>query len=200
MKLDELQPAQRELNSAKRAILRMKESSSFDEFEDEWRIYLSAIEKCWVKAERICQPIRNKFQPWQGAYKKLRKSDPLLKYLYHARHSDQHSVQVMIEPKKAQQFMTIGGPGENVHVSHLSFDGSGKVSSYQGSHPIVHNFLPDRIELLKVLSSKKWYQPPLKHLDTKLPWSAPIDVAMIGLEFYQNFLNSVAEEFCDSEL
>ncbi|MGS0695308.1 hypothetical protein [Shewanella sp. 0m-4] len=200
MESDTLRSAQRELNSAERAIQRMKVSNSFDEFEDEWRIYLGAIEKCWVKAERICQPIRNKFQPWQGAYIKLRKSDPLLKYLYHARHSDQHSVQEMIEAKRAQQFMTIGGSGDDVYIEHLSFDRGGNISSYRGSHPIVHNFLPERIELLKVLSSKKWYQPPLKHLDTELRWPAPIDVAMLGLEFYQNFLKSIAKEFCDNEL
>ncbi|MFG0887561.1 hypothetical protein [Vibrio sp. CJQ_6] len=193
-----LRPAQRELESAERAIVRMKESSTLEEFEDEWRIFLGAIEKCWVKAERVCQPIRNKFEPWQGRYKKLRKSDPLLKYLYHARHSDQHSVQEMIEPKSAQQFMTIGGKGDYVHIEHFSIDGSGRISSYQGSHPIVYHFLPERVELLRVLSSKKWYDPPRQHLGIELPWSAPIEVASLGLAFYQDFIKSIELEFCEN--
>ena len=198
--LDKLRPAQRELESAERAIARMNKSNSLEEFEDEWRIFLGAIEKCWVKAERICQPIQNRFQPWQGTYIKLRKSDHLLKYLYHARHSDQHSVQEMIEQKKAHKFTTIGGPGDSVHIEHLSFDETGKISSYQGSHPMVHNFLPQRVELLRVLSSKKWYQPPRKHLDIVLPWPAPGDVAVLGLKFYKDFLISIKEEFFNNEL
>jgi hypothetical protein len=56
--------AKRELTAAEKAIERMPHAKSLRDLEDEWKNYLNAIEKCWVKAERACQHIRNKFQPW----------------------------------------------------------------------------------------------------------------------------------------
>lgn len=190
-----LRSAERELESAQRAIERMKSASSLDEFEDEWRIYLGAIEKCWVKAERACQHIREKFEPWQGKYKKIRKSDSLLKYLYHARHSDQHSIQEMIEPKSAGWHTTIGRPGQSVYIEHLEIDDFGNVISYKGNRPLEYKFFPQRVELLPVLSSKKWYSPPSKHLEEALHWPAPLKVAELGLSFYQKYLRDIREKF-----
>ncbi len=69
-----------------------KIAHDFETLEDEWRIYLNAIEKSWVKVARVCSHVSTKFQPSQGFYTKQRKKDPLLKYLKHARNSDQHSI------------------------------------------------------------------------------------------------------------
>jgi hypothetical protein len=55
--------------------------------------------------------------------------------------------------------------------------------------------LPNRVELLKVKDSGKWYNPPKTHMGNKLPWSAPINVAELGIEYYRNFINEVEEQF-----
>lgn len=200
MEPNQLRLAERELETAKKAIIRMSKAVSLEEFEDEWRIYLSAIEKSWVKIERICQPFENKFKPWQGKYIKQRKSDSLLKYLVHARHSDQHTVQEMIEPKPAEKHAKIGDQGEDVFIDNLCIGTTGEIIKYIGSHPIEYIFIPQRIELLPVLSSKKWYHPPHKHLDKIIIWPAPITVAELGLEFYQEYLNKVKNKFFKENL
>jgi hypothetical protein len=64
--------AKRELIVAQRAIERMREAKSVEDLEDEWKTYLSAIEKYWIKVERACQHVRNRFQPWQGKYVRLK--------------------------------------------------------------------------------------------------------------------------------
>jgi hypothetical protein len=192
-----LKASERELVSASKAVDRMKAAENLEEFEDEWRIFLGAIEKCWVKAERACQPHRNKFQPWQGKYKKERKSDPLLKYLYHARHSDQHSVQEMLEPKPASRTIGIGGPGKSVYIDRLTIE-NGQITEYVGSEPLIVTDYPNRVELVSVLSSKRWYRPPIKHKNIEIGWPAPITVAQLGLGYYLRFIEDVKAEFFEN--
>ncbi|HHQ4928184.1 TPA: hypothetical protein ACSP88_001591 [Aeromonas hydrophila] len=187
--------AKNELNTAIRACERMRTAQSMSELESEWRIYLSSIEKCWVKTERACQEFQNKFQPWQGKYKSIRKTDQLLKYLYHARHSDQHSIQEIIEPKPSTLISSIGEPGQNVSIRYLTTNLLGGIDNYQGSHPIITISLPARIEALPVLSSKKWYEPPKKHLGKLIPLPTPIVIAELGISFYQEYINQVESKF-----
>lgn len=195
MTASSLRAAERELETAERALQRMQASNSLEEFEDEWRVYLGAIEKSWAKVERACQEFKNQFQPWQGSYKQLRKSDPLLKYLYHARHSDQHSIQEFVENKQPEYTMSIGQiiPGPPTKMT----DPFGNSITFQAGRPskIKHTSLPQRIELLPVLNSKRWYQPPVKHLDQVIEWPAPVTVAEIGLGFYRTYLNKANERF-----
>ncbi len=190
---DPLHYPKRELKIAKRAIENMKNAPNFETLEDEWRIYLNAIEKSWVKVERVCSPVHTKFQPWQGFYTKQRKKDPLLKYLKHARNSDQHSIQESMNTKSASRSMYIEG-GDSVHIDKLSIK-NGNVTEYKGNKPLIIEDLPHRIELAPITDSGKLYQPPKVHLTKKILWSAPINVAELGLNYYLNFLAKVEEHF-----
>ncbi|MBW3528159.1 hypothetical protein KO533_16545 [Shewanella sp. NKUCC05_KAH] len=58
--MDLFKAARQELKVADAAIERMKIASNFDDFDSEWRLYLNAIEKVFVKVERAAQPYRNK--------------------------------------------------------------------------------------------------------------------------------------------
>jgi hypothetical protein len=61
------------LRAAKTALERMRSTDVFEEFVDEWLIFINCLEKVWVKAERECQPFRNIFEPWQGRFHATRK-------------------------------------------------------------------------------------------------------------------------------
>ena len=90
---DPLRHPRLELLSAAKALEAMRRAKSLDEFEVEWRAFLNCIEKVWQKAERCCQHVRGRFEPWQGSYHRLRKKDMLLRYLKQARDADNHSIQ-----------------------------------------------------------------------------------------------------------
>ena len=189
-----LHHAKRELRAAEKAIERMTKSSSIEDLEDEWKIFLNSIEKCWVKTERSCQNVRNKFQPWQGKFTKERKKDPLLRYIKHARNSDQHTIQEGMEKKDASRSMYVeGGPGIT-HIERLEIK-NGKLVEYKGNKPLTIENLPNRVELLRVKDGSKIYNPPKSHKSIKLLWPAPVDVAVLGLEYYRDFISQVELKF-----
>lgn len=182
----------KELNAAERALESMKKAKSFEDFEDAWKVYLSSIEKCWKKTERVCQSDRSKFQPWQGKYINLRKKDMLLKYIKHARNVDQHSIQEIVEHIPGKYSFSIQ---EDVFIKSLKTDGDGRVSEYIGTAPPIITDTPPRIELLRIKNRGKWYNPLTQHLGDKLVSNDPITVSEKGLEFYKNFLDDAEKKF-----
>ena len=187
--------AKRELRSAEKAIERMQKAETLEDFEDEWKVYLNSIEKVWVKTERACQHVRNKFQPWQGSFASERKKDPLLKYLKHARNSDQHTIAESMTRQKAERSISIEGkPSGGIKIDKLVIK-DGRIEEYRGDSSLIIKNLPERIELLKVKDSNKWYNPPKSHKGKKLPWPAPVAVAILGVNYYGDFLFKVEEKF-----
>lgn len=188
--------AKRELAAAEKAIERMTKAESIDDLEDEWKVYLNSIEKCWVKTERACQHVRNKFQPWQGEFSNERKKDALLRYIKHARNSDQHSIQEAMQKKEASSSMYVEGGQGVTHIERLEIR-NGRLVEYRGNQPLIIENLPNRVELIPVKDGNKWYNPPKQHKDVKLLWPAPVDVAVLGLEYYRNFIRLAEEKFFD---
>ncbi len=189
-----LHHAKRELLAAEKALERMSSSENIDDLEDDWKIFLGAIEKCWVKVERACQPYRNEFQPWQVSFARDRKKDALLKYVKHARNSDNHSIQETMQIADESSSMYVeGGPGVT-HIENLEIR-NGKLVSYKGNRPLVIENLPKRIELVRIQDSGKWYNPPKTHKLIKLLWPAPLDVATLALEYYRDFVKQAEDKF-----
>jgi hypothetical protein len=193
-KKEPLHHAKRELLIAEKALSRMGSSENIDDLEDEWKVFLGAIEKCWVKTERACQSQRNKFQPWQVLFARDRKKDALLKYVKHARNSDNHSIREVMQKADASSSMYVeGGPGVT-HIENLEIR-DGRLISYKGNRPLTIENLPNRVELIKVMDSGKWYNPPKSHKNIKLLWAAPLDVSALALEYYKDFVSQVEEKF-----
>src|SRR2546430_13756093 len=60
--------AHKELFAAERAISDMRTARKFADFEESWRRFLNATEKCWTKIENAGKSIASDFQPWLGQY------------------------------------------------------------------------------------------------------------------------------------
>jgi hypothetical protein len=192
---EQLKHPKSELRSAERAITRMKESKNFSEFENAWKDFLTTLEKVWIKTERVCQEVRNKFQPWQGYYKKIRRKDLLLRYLKHARNADHHTIQEGIKHTPGR---TTFNPahGNSWHIDKLVIT-NGKVTEYSGDKPMRVEHYPSKIELLKVEDSGNWYKPPKKHNGERIPLKNrnPISISELGLKFYEGFVKECEDEF-----
>lgn len=188
---DPLRHSKAELRSALRAIEGMKEAETMEDFEEEWKQYLTCLEKVWAKVERTCKPQQNTFQPWQGKFQALRKKDMLLRYLKQARDADNHSIQDLTAIKPGQ--MTINFPSGSGRIDHLYIDNS-RVVSYSGD-PMIETVTPPHPIAVPIRNNGVWYNPPTSHLGNNVPNLHPITIAELGIEFYSNYLEEVENKF-----
>ena len=181
-----------ELRAAARAIDGMRNAISLEEFETEWREFLTCIEKVWNKVERSCQSVRNRFEPWQGQYHHLRKKDMLLRYLKQARDADNHSIQdfTKIEPgSRSIRFANQHGG----YIKHMEIRG-GEIAAYEGD-PIIVEDKPPHPVAVPVKNNGEWFNPPTTHLGQPVTTHHPVALAELGLKFYNEYVNAVSRQF-----
>lgn len=169
----------------------MKAAENMEDFEEEWKQYLTCLEKIWAKVERTCQPHANIFQPWQGKFQALRKKDMLLRYLKQARDADNHSIQDLTEVKPGQ--MTINFPSGSGRIDYLHIDNS-RVVSYAGS-PMIETVTPPHPVAVSIKNNGEWYNPPTSHLGKNVPNHHPITIAELGIAFYSKYIEEVESKF-----
>ena len=186
-----LKAARAELRAAKNALQQMSEAESFEVYEDAWRQFLNCLEKCWNKAERGCQHVRDQFQPWQGRTQNLRKKDMLIRYLKQARDADNHSIQELAEHKPGGT--GLGFANGSGHIKRLEIV-NGEIVHYEGD-PLTLTHYPSRVLVKSVLNSGKWYNPPTSHLEKPLNSADPRILGKLGLEFYERFIDEAEAKF-----
>jgi hypothetical protein len=183
-----------ELRAAAAALERMREGIPYQQFAAEWQAFVDRLEKVWVKAERECQRFENKFKPWQGAFQALRKSDPLLRYLYQSRHADQHSVQVLTGFEMARLVLKLPPKGSaGIEIN----EEKGTMTISAGDQPVQFGVLAPRQQycLFPITNKGVQYQTPTEHLGIQLDGTDPLLVAEKGFAFYQDFLRQAEEKF-----
>jgi hypothetical protein len=193
---DPLKQPRAELAVAARAIEDMRAAASMDEFESQWRIYLNAIEKIWLKVEGCCQPMRNAFQPWQGQYHALRKKDMLLRYIKQARDADNHSIQDITAVQAGSRSFRFVNP-QGGYIKRLEVR-RGEVVHYEGDPMIVEDRPPHPVAV-KVKNHGEWFNPPSTHLDQPVPNHHPLLLAELAYKFYSGYVDEVARKFFNAE-
>jgi hypothetical protein len=188
-----LQASKSELQRAKQSLAELKSSNDFKHFEDKWRDLLNYLEKCWIKSERECQHLKNRFQPWQGSFHALRRSDPLLKYLKHARDCDNHSVQEIVDKIPGRTTGNFINP-RGGYIERMVIE-KGVVKEYSGD-PMIFEFKSGKVEAKGVQNLGQSFTPPLYHRGKPLNNSKdPIEIAELGIAFYEDYLNQIEIKF-----
>lgn len=183
-----------ELKSAENKLNAMRISKDIEEYEEHWRGFLGHLNKIWVKLERECQPIRNKFEPWQGKYKKHRKDDELLRYLKEARDADEHTVEDIVQKEYGSMGIKPAHQNNIHHVERMIID-NGRLVHYEGD-PIKIEFIPARVTACSFTSSGIKYDIPNKHMDKEInDPKNPLILAGLGLEFYKKLVNEAEKLF-----
>lgn len=185
-----LRRSKAELRAAERAVQRMREAGSYEEYAEAWQTFLDRLEKVWVKAERECQDHRTRFEPWQAKFKASRRDDELLRYLHQARHADQHTVQP-ITAHSAGGFQLALPPATTVKVE---IDWARGRVTVTGPASEVRPLGPGYL-LLPIQNRGRDYPPPKSHLGADTREADPLAVAELGLAFYRGFLDAAEAEF-----
>lgn len=87
------------LESARAALDRARNAQSYPAFAQAWTEFLTACGGIYTKLEQGAKGCR-KSEGWFGRKKHDRSTDPLLRYLHHARNSDEHGIEPVIRAGK----------------------------------------------------------------------------------------------------
>jgi hypothetical protein len=147
----------------------------FAEYERAWRDFLGRIEKVWTKTQAAVHDMPG-WPKIESDIAHLRKADPLLSYLQHARNVDEHSIQ------------------------ELATDWDAKLTSVQRRGELHVSWQPWDRPLLPVRNRGVTYDPPRTHLGKPIEpllgkgKAEPRVVAELALAFYCDFFNRVSGE------
>jgi len=91
-----IEQAKSRLDKAEKALSALKSAQCFDDAESAWSDFLLAASGVYSKLEQGAKGYP-KSEPWFGREKKLRKTDPLLRYIHFARNADEHGIELVTD-------------------------------------------------------------------------------------------------------
>lgn len=150
---------------------------SFHQYDMAWREFLQAIDRAWNKVVVRCQD-EKKWQKLKSKYEKIKRDDPLLKYIAQARNVTEHTISDVIRdwaPNLNAQ-PAVGG----IHLSWSPWDRPLLPVTNRGT-----TFLPPKKHLSK----------PMEYYREKRPGvEEPRVAAELAMKFYVEMLEDITNE------
>ncbi|MCR6496748.1 hypothetical protein LJB71_11365 [Thermomonas sp. S9] len=172
------------------AVQEMASAQSLEAFESAWIEYLHRLERFWNKSLSHFGK-SPKWAGWSGRYQTERRKDQLLAYLTNARGADEHTVAPITE-RSAGGVGINAAEGNSLYIERMEVR-NGEIF-IQSPQAIKVTFFPDRVRLLPVTNRGRTYPVPVSHLGQSLDPNDVVQVARVGLGYYENFL-ATAEGF-----
>ena len=196
----ELSSPRRDLKIALTEIEKMKDTISFDEFQESWENFLFRIERAWELTERTLKKHKG-FEQWHKPYSHLRKKDPLLIFLKQARNSEMHSISSSIS--KPLKMVIKDQTGNGLTVNSISSQLESGTLTIEIDSPDLFpdakvEIQPSDPELIRIKNRGKWYNPPWCHLKERIDDLHPVSIAMLAHQFYSSYI-SEAEFWLDKK-
>ena len=175
--------------SAESALREAKLACNQISFYRAWSEFLNSIDaayNCYGQSTGVCQ----RSVEWFKELSRLRKSDPMLQYLWQARNADNHGIEAPAEFVPGR--LSMGGDrdfGFSREISiKLDFDERTLTQHIQArsldGKPISLKTAPPKALLLPVENRGVTYQPPSSHLGQPLTTLNPIDVGDLALRYF----------------
>lgn len=182
------------LRRAKRALAELHGAASFNDAEDAWSDFLLACSTIYSKLEQGSKG-NGKSEAWFGRKKKLRRCDPMLRYLHFARNSDEHGI----------ERVTSQAPGNVWKGRKLEFNERIPLKAVQVDKvtllPI--RALPDAVvtgPTLKMVRAHDrrfgdYCDPPATHLGEPVPFGEnfPANVAEVAVPYFEGLIEESRE-------
>lgn len=184
-----------ELKKAKISAGNIKNSKSLNEIDENWKNYLSQLERVWSKSQAHFKK-SPKWNTWQGRYVKLRRQDELLAYLINARGADEHTVEEITQKQSGGYGFSAAKPGGVVEIKNLRTGPKGEILNLEVGDGVIVSAIPSRIRLLPITNRGVNYPTPRTHLGKEIDSENLVTISEAGVNFYENFLNSAEDFFC----
>jgi hypothetical protein len=175
------------LMKAAAAVVVMEAAKTFAELESAWSDFLINAHRVYTKLEQGAKT-NGKSKDWFGRKKHERKTDPLMRYMHHARNVDEHGLAEITE--RAPSSLALGvGPGSWQFDGTIGPGGLMTVTALGGQVPGVSKFMeytPAKVRMVKVKDRGVAYDPPLGQNSADLH---PLDAAKLS-----SYLQKMVEE------
>jgi hypothetical protein len=180
-----------------RAALHVLESApTLASAEGAWSDLLLAGNAIFTKLEQGSKA-NGKASAWFGGIKKIRKDDPLLSYMHHARNSEEHGLEDVTKRMKAgQATITFREPydpkkleGLQLRIDATSKPGHVLVSS--SNEDVISTKVYDKpaLALVQVKDRGVYYDPPYEHQGKALADQSPVTIAGLFVDYLSGLID-----------
>jgi hypothetical protein len=187
------------LQEATAGVTHMEDARDRIQYENGWTRLVDSLEEFWTRFFDEGKDTFPSFQPWAGAIDAKRKADPLLAYLYQARHQSQHG-QIALEWEAGK--ICVGGNEFFGTARDLKIFPNGtfqvdvnKTPGSDARFQTIHDPGKARLPAIVNRKHKQTFQPPSMHLDGSIADLSPINMGKLGLSFYEDVLRQGLEKF-----
>jgi hypothetical protein len=168
------------LEKARDALKRLETANTLDEAESAWIDLLLSGNAVYSKLEQGSK-LSGSASGWFGRAKKVRKDDPLLSYMHHARNSEEHGIEDITKRMKAGEATItfrepLNEPFDATKLYGLKLtvdaDSRGHVRVSSSNEDLASTQMYDKPSLALVQVKdprfKDHFNPPYEHLGAKL--------------------------------
>ena len=190
--------AARKLIEAEAAISKMRLADDRVTFESGWCDFVDSLQEFWVRFLHEGEMVSSRFRPWVGRIERERKRDPLLNYLYQARHQSQHG---MLPVDWGTSRLVFGrGFSGRLYGLRTFADGTYEAKAESLSHPeqpfpVEYDFGDPQLPTIENTRYVQRFPPPREHLGVPLPDASPVNAALVAFGYYRSVLASAQDRF-----
>lgn len=175
--------AKARLIQAEAAAAGLMAAASFDGLESKWTDFLVAAASIFTKLEQGAK----RFAPselWFRQIRTLRRNDPLLRYLHHARNANEHGIQDTAHRKAVGAVIEFPNGKEAV----LRVDSPDVIFEQQetGGAPIKR--IIRYTDLVPIFDRGVKYDPPTEHLGEAIDTRDPAKISAMALEYLRRIV------------
>lgn len=181
-----LRQAWERLHAAQAAYHRLAQAQTFSQMETAWNDFLAAGHTIFNKLQKGTKGA-GPAAAWFGRVKHERKTDPLLRYVHHARSSAVHGIEEIIQPQEKWEI-------KNDCAFHATTDHSGRPTFHKIESLDPNN--PARVEYSRLLKLVRVhddehgddFEPPTEHLGKRLSDDSALGVAKLALQYFDRIV------------
>lgn len=204
MKKETIKKCNDRIRRCNKAIDQLRDAKNIEDAEDAWWAFLVAAKGLWVQLKKGASN-NQKAMTWLGTKVKFRKSDPLLNYLFHARDSDEHTVEFSSKGLSGGLKISSGAPiltmqrqGDVIRLVGVSPEEGKSIEDYIDPNTGAIKglqFFPITIRLLEATARDGTVYPsPKSHLGNTIDPNDAVQCAALALKWYEALI-SEAETF-----
>lgn len=186
------------LDEAQVGITQMRNAEDRAQYENGWTRFVDSLEEFWTRFYAEGITLSTKFQPWAGAVEAERKNDPLLAYLYQARHQSQHGRMSLTWEEGRVNI----APGFHGIIKRFGAfpDGTFMIDAEQidpNCRPATLEYDPGnaRLPTIENRRHKQSFPAPTSFQGKPLAFRSPAGCAELALAYYRGVLEEAKKRF-----